>query len=161
MEVGVKTKEPVILLLENEEIDVHLFHRALEKLGYHGDVRVLSCFAEGRDYVAGTGWFADRSRHPLPHLVVSDSALCDGKGVDFFHWLHAQPSAAEVPFVLFTSAEHPAVGVALVNAGARAFITKPILFADTQQCVKEILDFLPASFQPATTRPPRKQLSPR
>jgi CheY-like chemotaxis protein len=140
-----RANRTTILLLENEDSDVFFFRRALNALGYEGELRVLSSMAKARDYIEGTGEFGDRSRHPLPDLIVSDSRLDDGTGVEFFRWLHARSSSAKVPFVLFTSAAPPAVGVALVNAGARAFITKSITFAETKKSVEDILEFLPQS----------------
>jgi hypothetical protein len=71
--------------------------------------------------------------------------LDDGTGVEFFRWMHARPASAGIPFVLFTSAAPPAVGVALVNDGGRAFITKPVTFAETKKSVGDILEFLPSS----------------
>jgi CheY-like chemotaxis protein len=138
-----RASETTILLLENDDNDVFFFRRALNALGYEGRLQVLTSIAKARSYIEGRGNFADRSRHPLPDLIVSDSRLADGTGVEFFHWLHAQPGSAEVPFVLFTSAAPPAVGVALVNAGARAFITKPMTFPETKRSVEDILEFLP------------------
>ncbi len=145
-----RASETAILLLENEENDVFFFRRALNALGYGGKLWVLSSMAKARAYIEGTGQFGDRSRHPLPDLIVSDSRLHDGTGVEFFRWLHARPDSAQVPFILFTSAAPPAVGTALVQAGARAFITKSVTFADTQRSVADMLEFLPQS-EPAVT----------
>jgi CheY-like chemotaxis protein len=138
-----RASETAILLLENEENDVFFFRRALDALGYEGQLRVLANMAQARAYVEGTGPFGDRSRHPWPGLIVSDSRLDDGTGVEFFHWLHARPASAEVPFVLFTSLAPPAVGIALVNAGASAFITKSNTFEGLKKSVADILEFLP------------------
>jgi CheY-like chemotaxis protein len=140
-----RTPSTTILLLENEDNDVFFFRRALRALGYEGELRVLASLTQARSYLEGRGDFGDRSRHPLPDLIVSDSILHDGTGAEFFHWLHARAASAEIPFVLFTSAAPPAVGVALVNAGARAFITKSILFEDIQRSVADMLEFLPES----------------
>jgi CheY-like chemotaxis protein len=140
-----RANETAILLLENEENDVFFFRRALNALGYEGKLQVLPNIAEAHAYIEGTGQFGDRSRYPLPDLIVSDSNLDDGTGVEFFHWLHARSTSARIPFVLFTSAAPPAVGVALVNAGATAFITKSIIFDDTKKSVEDILEFLPSS----------------
>jgi CheY-like chemotaxis protein len=124
---------------------VFFFRRALNALGYEGKLEVLPSISKARSYIEGRGEFGDRSRHPLPDLIVSDSRLNDGTGAEFFHWLHARPASARVPFVLFTSAAPPAVGVALVNAGARAFITKSITFDGMKKSVEDILEFLPQS----------------
>jgi CheY-like chemotaxis protein len=140
-----RAAETTILLLENEANDVFFFRRALNALGYEGELRVLSSLSKARSYLEGRGEFGDRSRHPRPDLIVSDSRLDDGTGVEFFHWLHAQPDSAEVPFILFTGAASPAVGVALVNAGARAFITKSVTFDGIKKSVEDILEFLPQS----------------
>lgn len=140
-----KMSKAIILLLENEDDEVFIFRRALDALGYGGLLVVLPSLSQARDYLEGKGRFANRSRHPWPQLIVSDSRLDDGAGVDFFWWLQKQPFARQVAFVLYTRAAPPAVGLALVNAGARAFITKSGHFEDTQKSVAEMLAFLPPS----------------
>jgi CheY-like chemotaxis protein len=102
-------KQTVILLLENEENDVFFFRRALGTLGYEGELHVLESISRARAYILGTGEFGDWSEYPSPDLIVSDSQLDDGTGVEFFRWLHARPASAGIPFVLFTSAAPPAV----------------------------------------------------
>jgi CheY-like chemotaxis protein len=136
---------PVILLLENEANDVFFFRRSLKALRYEGALKVLASVAEARAYFEGRGGFADRSQYPWPDLIVSDSKLDDGTGVELFHWLRMRPASAEIPFVLFAGFAPPAVGVALVQAGASAFITKSVTFDDFTKSVQDILEFLPAS----------------
>jgi CheY-like chemotaxis protein len=138
-----RTHPTTILLLENEDDDVVLFRRALKELGFEGKLRVLASLAQAREYIEGQGAFADWSKHPLPDLIVSDSTLHDGTGVEFFHWVRTRRATAEVPFVLFTGFAPPAVGLALVNAGARAFITKSIDFDGLKRSVADMLEFLP------------------
>lgn len=137
--------QSVILLLENEADDVFFFRRALKVLGYEGNLEVLPSVAGARAYIDGAGQFADRSQHPWPDLIVSDSKLDDGTGVELFHWLRMRPASVEIPFVLFTGFAPPAVGVALVQAGASAFINKAVTFDDFTKSVQDILEFLPAS----------------
>ena len=137
-----RSNETTILLLENEENDVFFFRRALKGLGYEGNLQVLASMTKACAYIEGRGQFGE---HALPDLIVSDSKLDDGTGAEFFHWLRARPASADIPFILFTGLAPTAVGVALVNAGASAFMTKPTAFPEIKKCVGDILDFLPVS----------------
>ena len=51
---------PLILLIENDDADVFLFRRALSKLDYRGDVRVVGSVTEARAYMENRGSFADK-----------------------------------------------------------------------------------------------------
>src|SRR5262249_32361451 len=63
----------VILLVEDDSADVLLLRRAFMKGGITHPLRVAPDGAEAIAYVAGSGGYADRARHPppsppLPHL---------------------------------------------------------------------------------------------
>jgi CheY-like chemotaxis protein len=136
-------KEPVILLVENEENDVFFFRRALSALNYQGHVRVVESVSQARAYLSGVGEFRNRSYYPSPDLIVSDFKLHGETGLEFFRWLKAHPGYAEIPFVLFTGSATREEGEAAMRTGARAFFTKCADFHDMKKCVEDMLEHLP------------------
>src|SRR4051812_16022626 len=152
-------KDRIILLLENDEDDVFFFRRALKALNYDGKLHVVEDTSRARAYLDGTEPFQDRSHFPLPDLIVSDMKLYGETGAQFHAWLRANPPYAGIPFVLFTDTSRVMVGVDLVQAGARAYVTKSANFDEMKKSVQDILQFLPASNSPARGRskskPPR------
>ena len=44
------------------------------------------------EYLAGTGAFADRTRHPLPLVVLLDLNMPKKSGFEVLAWIRAQPT---------------------------------------------------------------------
>src|SRR5688572_21041620 len=101
-DVPQEPKVPVVLLIENAENDVFLFRRALSKLNWNGDLRVVGSVSEARDYMENNFPFKDRSYYRCPDLIVTDYRLNSHTALDFITWLYTQPTCAETPVVILT-----------------------------------------------------------
>ena len=97
-----ETSRPIILLVENDEADIFLFRRALQKLRFKGTLRVVTFIAQARDYLKRRGEFTDESYYPLPDLIVSDMNLHGYTGNEFLSWLRKHSGFADIPFVFLS-----------------------------------------------------------
>ena len=148
--MSAKISEPVILLLENEENDVFFFRRALSALDFRGQVRVVENSSQAREYLEGTGQFADRHYYPLPDLIVSDLKMPGQTGIEFLQWLRTHPHYQQIPFVMFSGSALPQDRDIALRDGAHAFFTKSGEFAVTRDRVREILRYLETRIPPGT-----------
>jgi len=62
----------LVLYVEDEETDRFFMEMAFQKAGIAQALRTAVNGKEAIDYLSGTGPYADRSRHPLPGLVLLD-----------------------------------------------------------------------------------------
>lgn len=62
----------------------------------------------------------------LPDLIVVDYRMPGLNGIEFIQQFRAIPGAAGVPLVMLTSVEHPALWQQAIDAGANAYLTKPV-----------------------------------
>src|SRR5580700_10175562 len=95
--------QPAILYVEDEPSDVLLLRMAFTRAGLANPVHVAVDGAQGMDYLAGNGPFADRSLHPLPALVLLDLNLPKKSGFDVLRWIREQPQFSSLPVVIYTS----------------------------------------------------------
>jgi CheY-like chemotaxis protein len=103
---------PAILYVEDEEGDVLLLRLALTRARLPNPIHTVADGAKAIDYLAGNGPFADRSRHPLPALVLLDLNLPKKSGFEVLAWVRQQPEFSSLPVVIYTSS------VGLIDKGA-------------------------------------------
>jgi CheY-like chemotaxis protein len=115
---------PLILLIENDDADVFLFRRALSKLDYRGDVRVVGSVNEARAYMENRGSFADKEYFRRPHLIVSDFRLNGPTALEFVRWLRQECKERELPVVLLSGAVRAADLPQISTAGVNELIYK-------------------------------------
>jgi CheY-like chemotaxis protein len=120
----VHSKQPVILLIENDEADVFLFRRALAKTGYVGDLRVVGSATEARAYIENTHPFKDPLYFRQPKLIVSDFRLAGHTALEFLTWLRFQPAIAHIPIVMLSGVASGFNAVQLAKIDPKAFILK-------------------------------------
>lgn len=121
----VKANGACILQVEDEENDVLLLRDAFQKAGLELPLLVAKDGGEAIDYLAGTGIYADRSKHPLPALVLLDLDLPLQSGLDVLRWVQGQPSLKGLVIIVFASSEDPADIDSAYRLGAKSFVVKP------------------------------------
>ena len=90
----------VILLIENDESDVFLFRRAIQKLCYECRIYGVSTLTAARSYLENSGPYANKAYYPPPALIISDFNLTGETGLDFVRWLKGAAATSQIPFVV-------------------------------------------------------------
>jgi CheY-like chemotaxis protein len=127
-----------ILLVEDNTTDVLLVRRALTRAGITNPVAVVADGDSAVDYLAGSGAYADRERHPLPVLVLLDLKLPRRSGLEVLAWLRAQPDLRRTPVVVLTSSQQrPDVNRAY-DLGANSYLVKPVEFNALQRMLEDV-----------------------
>ena len=114
-----------ILYAEDEENDIFFFKRALRVAGSRC---ILSAVRDGQqaiDYLAGEGSFADRSRCPLPALILLDINIPKKGGLEVLQWIRQQPDFNSSPVLIFTSSTRQEDMDSARQLGANDYLLKP------------------------------------
>ncbi|MGO8679224.1 MAG: response regulator [Limisphaerales bacterium] len=114
-----------VLYVEDEEFDALFMHRAFERMGLEGSLKVVEDGQEAIDYLAGKGVYADRRAHPLPAVVLLDLKLPVVSGFEVLEWLREQPEFKSLPVVIFSSSAQPEDQARASELGADDFVQKP------------------------------------
>ncbi|MEO8811971.1 MAG: response regulator [Caulobacteraceae bacterium] len=103
-----------ILIVEDNELNMKLFHDLLEAHGYE----VLQT-GEG---LAALGLARDRR----PDLIVMDIQLPAISGLEVTRWLKEDPALADIPVVAVTAFAMKGDEARIMEGGCEAYIAKPI-----------------------------------
>ena len=114
---------PLILLIENDEADVFLFRRALSKMDFRGDLRVVGSASEARACMENTRAYQDTEYYRTPDLIVSDFRLGGPTALEFLRWIRSSKYAA-VPVVILSGAVRVSDVPQLTEAGIKELIYK-------------------------------------
>jgi CheY-like chemotaxis protein len=122
----------VLLLVEDNEIDVLFFRRAISKSGVTLPLQVVSDGLEAIAYLTGTGSYADRSRFPAPSLVLLDLKLPRKSGLEVLQWAQGEPSLRDLRIVVMSTSSEPSDLKSAYQLGASLYIVK---FSDLRNLV--------------------------
>jgi CheY-like chemotaxis protein len=129
----------IILLIEDENADALLIHRALEKTGLDFKLARVKHGDDAIAYLSGSAPFEDRGTHPLPAVILLDIKLPRRTGFEVLEWIRSQPAGvSRIPVVMLTSSRHAVDINRAYDLHANGYLTKP----ETARQLREmLLDF--------------------
>lgn len=132
---------PQILLVEDDENDVFFLRRALQSTGVEADLHVASDGRQALDYLHGRGGFADRTKHPLPNLVLLDLKVPYVSGLDVLRQIRATPALRRLIVIVLTSSALDSDVVQAYEIGANSFLVKPSRLDEQKLVAQRIADY--------------------
>lgn len=124
-------QEVEILLVEDNESDLELTLRALQKVNLANKVLAVRDGAEALDYLFAPGSVP-------PRVVLLDLKLPKVDGTEVLRRIKSDPRTALVPVVVLTSSAEERDRLATYQLGANSFIVKPVEFDSFSRAVAEI-----------------------
>src|SRR6266568_7766941 len=131
-------RDSAILLVEDDEADIFLLRRAFR------NARIANPLIEVRDgqaaihYLSGEGDYADRTRYPIPFLVLLDLRLPKLSGFEVIAWMRDQPQLANLIVVVLTASDHVPDVTKARDLGANSYLVKPGNFQELVEMVRRI-----------------------
>src|SRR5215470_5183655 len=92
-----------ILFVDDDPNDMLLVERALKKAGLSYPLIHGRDGEEAIDYLSGKPPYSDRTKHPLPALILLDIKMPKINGFDVLNWMQCQPALAKIPVVILTA----------------------------------------------------------
>jgi CheY-like chemotaxis protein len=127
-----------ILLAEDDENDIFLMGRAFDRAGLPNPLFVVRNGQQVIDYLAGTGDFAQRDKHPLPGLVLLDLKMPWMDGFDVLKWLRTHSQFDNLPVVVLTSSKLQIDVDKSRQFGVYDYRVKPHEFSDLVQLLDDV-----------------------
>lgn len=153
-----KLTDFIMLLVEDDPNDILLIQRAFAKACLVNPLKVVRDGEQAINYLAGTGDFADRSRYPLPSLILLDLKLPRKSGLEVLEWLRQQPMLKQTPVIVLTSSKESSDVSRAYELGANSYLIKPVGFEGLLELVKSIGMYwmiLNKTAEPASTDQPK------
>ncbi len=135
-----ETSNQTVLYVEDEENDVLLMQMAFRRVGLGSALRIVATGQAAIEYLSGGGEFAERTRFPIPQLVLLDLNLPILPGFDVLRWIKKQQALTNLPVVIFSSSSRDEDKATARELGADEYVEKPQTigkFADLVQRLRE------------------------
>jgi putative two-component system response regulator len=116
-----------VLVVEDDPRSARVAMAHLEGAGYR--VAVAHTAAEAQQCVA----------QELPDLVLCDVCLPDMDGIRLTSWMRGRPATAHLPIALITSSDDRQILAKGLEAGADAFLAKPVNSLELRSRVRSLL----------------------
>jgi len=124
---AVSAQTKTVLIVEDNELNMKLFHDLLEANGY----RVL----QTRDGLSAL----DLARHHMPDLILMDIQLPEVSGIEVTKWLKEDDELKSIPVIAVTAFAMKGDEEKIREGGCEAYISKPISVLSFLQTVDGFL----------------------
>jgi len=127
-----------ILVVEDDENDRLLLLKAFQEVGVTNPVQVLHNGAEAIHYLKGEYPYQDRTKHPLPRLMLLDVKMPICNGFEVLAWRQTQPNLQSLAVVVLSGSCLSSDSEKALDLGATAFCEKPVGLSRLIELVKEL-----------------------
>ncbi len=131
----------VILYVEDDTFYAEIMHFALKEGGFKHRLIHLASALEAREYLTGTGLFADREQYPMPALVLADLKMPKMTGLELLQWVRNDSLHRTIPFVILTSSDDLKDVAKAYQLGANSFLLKPPTVPELIELMKSVDTF--------------------
>jgi CheY-like chemotaxis protein len=127
---------PSILIVADSSDDVLLLKRAFSKTGVVNPIYWVRSGREAIAYLKGVPPFEDRTRNPIPSVILLDLQMPDGDGFDVLQWIRNKFPSGGLLIVVLTCIEELRKINRAYALGANSFLTKPSSPEDLQELIR-------------------------
>ncbi len=131
-------RNSAILLVEDDEADTELLRRAFRKACIANPLLDVKDGQAAIRYLCGDGAYVDRTRYPIPFLILLDLRLPRLSGFEVLEWIRDQRDLVELIIVVLTTSDHVRDVTHAHQLGANSYLVKPGNFAELVEMVKGI-----------------------
>lgn len=133
-------RQPIVLLVEDQEEHGVLMRRALEK----GKVKPrLFWVRDGQaalDFLYNLGIYADREASPRPDIILLDLKLPKVYGLEVLERIKRDQKLQDIPVIILTASDEGRDIIRGYKGGASCYFTKAVLFLNKGTDASLILD---------------------
>jgi CheY-like chemotaxis protein len=128
------------LLAEDSEADVLFLQRAIEQTQTELPLVVVRDGQETIDYLSGQGAYGDRTRYPLPSVLLLDLKMPRKSGLEVLEWMKSQ-GLDRPKVIVMTSSDQPEDVRRAYDLGAVAYLVKPASLGILRKIVPDLAAF--------------------
>ncbi len=118
----------LILIAEDDPEDRMLTKEALEESRLANEIAFVENGVELMDYLNGNRPFDDRTKYPLPGLIILDLNMPKKDGREALKEIKADKHLKSIPVVILSTSKAEEDILKTYDLGVNSFITKPVTF---------------------------------
>jgi CheY-like chemotaxis protein len=134
-------RQLTVLLVEDNPRDVRLTQRAFVQAGLPHELRVVRDGDEALAYLRREGAYTEPSISPRPEVILLDLNLPRMSGHDVLYSLKQDPRFKHIPVIVLTTSGRPDDVRLAYEAGANAYLLKPVEFARFTEIMAQLGKF--------------------
>lgn len=127
-----------ILLVEDNDDDVRLTKRALQKNNISNELVVVGDGVAALDYLRAASERRDDPAHGLPAVVLLDLKLPRMDGMEVLRQVRADPALRRQPVVILTTSKEDQDVLRSYDLGANSYIRKPVDFEQFSTAINQL-----------------------
>jgi CheY-like chemotaxis protein len=126
------------LVVEDDPDQAELLALAFEKASVPAPVGMVRTGEEAIAYLSGTPPFDDRTRYPVPTLVILDLHLPGRSGLEVLSWIRNSSPQPQLPVVILSSSVDEKDIQAAYGCRANSYLVKPGSFAELVEMARAL-----------------------
>lgn len=131
-------KSHPILLVEDNDDDVRLTQRALQKNGITNELVVRGDGLAALAYLRAATGPGDRPAGRLPAVILLDLKLPRLDGLEVLRQIRADPLLRRLPVVILTTSQEQQDVLRSYDLGANSYIRKPVDFEQFTSAIQQL-----------------------
>jgi CheY-like chemotaxis protein len=137
-----------ILIVEDDENDAFIVNRALLEAGVTCPIEFCENGLQAQAYLCGKEPYSDRSRFPLPWLLLTDLKMQKMDGLELLQWLRGYSGCGYIPTLVFSASRQASDVEAAYRLGANSYLAKPTNFRALVEMMKQVVGYWGISEKP-------------
>jgi CheY-like chemotaxis protein len=134
-------RQLTVLLVEDNPRDVRLTQRAFQQAGLPHDLRVVRDGDEALAYLHREGAYKEAETAPRPDVILLDLNLPRMGGHELLREVKQDNHLRQVPIIVLTTSERPDDVRLAYDAGANAYLLKPVEFSRFTEVIGQLGKF--------------------
>ena len=134
-------RQLTVLLVEDNPRDVRLTQRAFQQAGLPHDLRVVRDGDEALAYLHREGAYKEIETAPRPDVILLDLNLPRMGGHELLREVKQDSRFKQVPIIVLTTSERPDDVRLAYDAGANAYLLKPVEFSRFTEVIGQLGKF--------------------
>jgi CheY-like chemotaxis protein len=127
-----------VLLADDDSNDIFFLRRAFQRAGLANTVMDVSDGEKAIEYLGGQNCYSDRTRYPLPALLLLDLKMPKINGFEVLEWIRTRDDLRDLKVVVLSSSGLPDDMQKARELGAHDYRVKPADQEDTVAMIKEV-----------------------